>query len=157
MSLIARLRAYAVDALGIGTPDGRDGGADDTHLAATALLVHVARVDGILAPSESERLARLVEGRYADGPDAAHALIARATAVDTEIRDVASLVEMIPHEADSAEREALLSMAWSVAAADGVVDEFEEALVERLGRLLGFDEAGVAAARRNGTAGATTR
>lgn len=155
MSLIARLRAYAVDALGIGLPEGRDAAADDTHLAATALLVHVARVDGILAPSESERLARLVEGRYADGPAAAHDLIARATAVDTEIRDVASLVEMIPHEADGAEREALLAMAWSVAAADGVVDEFEEALVERLGRLLGFDEAAVAAARRDGTAGAT--
>ncbi|GJE39445.1 tellurite resistance TerB family protein [Methylobacterium persicinum] len=155
MSLIARLRAYAVEALGIGGPDGRGAAADDTHLAATALLVHVARVDGILAPSESERLARLVEGRYADGPAAAHALIARATAVDTEIRDVASLVEMIPHEANGSEREALLAMAWSVAAADGVVDEFEEALVERLGRLLGFDEAAVAAARRDGTAGAT--
>ncbi len=154
MSLIARLRAYAVEALGIGGPDVRGAAADDTHLAATALLVHVARVDGILAPSESERLARLVEGRYADGPAAAHALIARATAVDTEIRDVASLVEMIPHEANGSEREALLAMAWSVAAADGVV-EFEEALVERLGRLLGFDEAAVAAARRDGTAGAT--
>lgn len=154
MSLIARLRAYAVEALGLASADG-DGTVDDTHLAATALLVHVARVDGILAPSESERLARLVEGRYADGPAAAHALIARATAVDSEVRDVASLVEMIPHEANGTEREALLAMAWSVAGADGKVDEFEEALVERLGRLLGFDEAGIAAARRNGLAGAT--
>lgn len=154
MSLIARLRAYAVEALGIGAPDGRGAATDDAHLAATALLVHVARVDGILAPSESERLARLVEGRYADGPAAAHALITRATAVDTEIRDVASLVEMIPHETNAAEREALLAMAWSVASADGVVDEFEEALVERLGRLLGFDEAEIFAARRRGTAGA---
>lgn len=153
MSLIARLRAYAVEALGIGSAEG-EGTVDDTHLAATALLVHVARVDGILDPSESERLARLVEGRYADGAAAAHALIARATAVDTEVRDVASLVEMIPHEANGAEREALLAMAWSVAGADGKVDEFEEALVERLGRLLGFDEAGIAAARRSGLAGA---
>lgn len=155
MSLIARLRAYAVEALGIGGPDARDP-ADDTHLAATALLVHVARVDGILAASESERLARLVEGRYADGPASARALIERATAVDTEVRDVASLVEMIPHEANGSEREALLAMAWSVAGADGKVDEFEEALVERLGRLLGFDEAGIAAARRSGLAGAPT-
>lgn len=156
MSLIARLRAYAVEALGIGSADGRDQ-LDDTHLAATALLVHVARVDGVLAPSESERLARLVEGHYAEGPAAARALIARATAVDIEIRDVASLVEMLPHEANTTEREALLARAWSVAAADGVVDEFEEALVERLGRLLGFDEAGIAAARRDGTTGVPAR
>jgi uncharacterized tellurite resistance protein B-like protein len=152
MSLIARLRAYAVEALGIGASGDRDR-VDDTHLAATALLVHVARVDGILAASESERLARLVEGHYADGPVAARALIARATAVDLETRDVAGLVEMLPHEANTSEREALLARAWSVAAADGVVDEFEEALVERLGRLLGFDEAAIAAARRSGADG----
>jgi uncharacterized tellurite resistance protein B-like protein len=153
MSLIARLRAYAVDAFGIGSADGR-AGVDDTHLAATALLVHVARVDGILAPAESERLARLVEGHYAEGPAAARDLIARATAVDTEMRDIASLVEMLPHEANAAERGELLRMAWAVAAADGVVDEFEEALVERLGRMLGFDETAVASARRSGTADA---
>ena len=149
MSLIARLRAYAAEALGVGT----QGPVDDTHLAATALLVHVARVDGVLAPSESERLSRLVQGHYAEGPEAARALIARATAMDSEIRDVASLVEMIPHQADGAERQELLTMAWSVAAADGVVDEFEEALVERLGRLLGFDEAAIGAARGSGQQG----
>ena len=152
MSLIARLRAYAAEALGVGA----HARADDTHLAATALLVHVARVDGILAPAESERLSRLVQGHYADGPEAARALIARATAFDAETRDVAALVEMIPHEADGAEREELLAMAWSVAAADGVVDEFEEALVERLGRLLGFDESGISAARLNGAKGVET-
>ena len=152
MSLIARLRAYATDALGVGAPFG-GGPIDDTHLAATALLVHVARVDGILDPSESERLSRLVQGHYADGPTAARALIARATAMDSETRDVASLVEMIPHEADGAERTELLAMAWSVAAADGVVDEFEEALVERLGCLLGFDEAAIGAARSSAPMG----
>ena len=146
MSLIARLRAYAAEALGVGADDT----VDDTHLAATALLVHVARVDGILAASESERLSRLVQGHYADGPDAARALIERAAAMDSETRDVASLVEMIPHDADRVEREALLTMAWSVAAADGRVDEFEEALVERLGRLLGFDDRAIATARRIG-------
>jgi uncharacterized tellurite resistance protein B-like protein len=149
MSLIARLRAYATEALGVGATEP----VDDTHLAATALLVHVARVDGILAPAESERLSRLVQGHYAEGPDAARALIARATAVDAETRDLASLVEMIPHEANKAERQDLLTMAWSVAAADGTVDEFEEALVERLGRLLGFDEAAIAASRRTGQQG----
>ena len=150
MSLIARLRAYAAEALGVGHHEA----VDDTHLAATALLVHVARVDGILAASESERLSRLVQGHYAGGPDAARALIERAAAIDSEIRDVASLVEMIPHEADRTERQDLLTMAWAVAAADGRVDEFEEALVERLGRLLGFDDVAIAAARQSGQQGA---
>ena len=61
---------------------------------------------------------------------------------------------MIPHEADRTERQDLLTMAWAVAAADGRVDEFEEALVERLGRLLGFDDVAIAAARQSGQQGA---
>ena len=150
MSLIARLRAYAAEALGVAAHEAP---GDDTHLAATALLVHVARADGILAPAETERLARLVRGRYAASAEAADALIARASAFDSETRDVASLVEMLPHGVDAGERGRILAMAWSVAAADGTIDEFEEALVWRLGKLLGFDEAGIARARGEGVPG----
>ena len=38
-------------------------------------------------------------------------------------------------------------MAWSVAGADGDVHEFEEALVWRLGKLLGLDETAIGRAR----------
>jgi uncharacterized tellurite resistance protein B-like protein len=144
MPLLARLRAYAAEALGVA------GGAepvDDTHLAATALLVHVARVDGVLDPAESLRLARLVQGRYAADAEAARALVERASAFDAATRDVADLVEMIPHGMDEAGRVRLLAMAWAVAGADGAVGEFEEALVWRLGALLGLDDAAVARAR----------
>ncbi|TXM91866.1 Tellurite resistance protein TerB, partial [Methylobacterium sp. WL122] len=91
--------------------------------------------------------------RYAVSAESADALIARAAAFDSETRDVASLVEMLPHEADAGERGRILAMAWSVAAADGTIDEFEEALVWRLGKLLGFDEAGIARARGEGVPG----
>ncbi|WP_336491946.1 TerB family tellurite resistance protein [Methylobacterium nigriterrae] len=151
MSLIARLRAYAADAFGI-APRAEAVEGDDEHLAATALLVHVARADGVLAPAEAERLARLVQGRYAATPEAAEALIARASAFDAETRDLSVLVEMIGRESDDGARGRLLAMAWSVAGADGAVDEFEEALVWRLGKLLGFDDAGIARARGEGLA-----
>lgn len=146
MSLIARLRAYAVDALGVGAVEAAAGVADE-ELAAIALLVHVARVDGVLAEAEAERLCRLVEGRYAETRADAQALIARATAVDAQTRDMALLVEMIGHNSGGDDRARLLAMAWSVAGADGIVHEFEEALVWRLGRLLGLDEAAIRRAR----------
>ena len=146
MSLIARLRAYAADAFGLGQPADAVGEADE-RLAAIALLVHVARADGILAPEETERLARLVEGRFAETRAEAQALIARAAAFDAQTRDMAALVEMIGHEAGHDQKARLLAMAWSVAGADGAVHEFEEALVWRLGGLLGFDEAGIVLAR----------
>ncbi|MDR7037960.1 putative tellurite resistance protein B-like protein [Methylobacterium sp. BE186] len=152
MSLISRLRTYASEAFGI-APSAVEAELDEEHLAATALLVHVARVDGVLAPKEAERLARLVRGRYADSDAAADALIARATAFDAETRDIAMLVERIGREGGTGERARLLAMAWSIAGADGSVDEFEEALVWRLGKLLGLEEAAIVRAREEGLAG----
>ncbi|HEX8416830.1 MAG TPA: TerB family tellurite resistance protein [Methylobacterium sp.] len=146
MPLIARLRAYAADAFGI-LPRNAVSDEEDESLAAIALLVHVSRADGMLAPAESDRLARFVEGRYAASRSEAEALIARAVAIDAQTRDMAMLVERIGHEAGPEERQRLLGMAWSVASADGAVDEFEEALVWRLGGLLGLDEAAIDRAR----------
>lgn len=104
---------------------------------------------------ERERLARLVEGRYASSRAEADALIARAVDFDTQTRDMAMLVELMGHELDVAERGRLLVMAWSVAGADGTVHEFEEALVWRLGGLLGLDEEAIADARQKANSVAT--
>ena len=146
MTLIDRLRFYAAQAFGM-TSGGKADEETDEALAAIALLVHVARADGTLAPGEAERLSRLVQSRYGGTRAQADALIARATAFDAETRDMADLVEMMGHGADHAERLRLVSMAWSVATADGAIHEFEEALVWRLGALLGFSEDEVARAR----------
>ncbi|ACA16339.1 protein of unknown function DUF1332 [Methylobacterium sp. 4-46] len=146
MPLMPRLLAYAADMFG--APKPQDGAAvSEEHLAAAALLVHVARVDGTLAAVERDRLARLLVGRFAGSQQEAEALIARAIDVDDETRDFADLVAMTGRDASETERRNLLGMAWAVAAADGQVHEFEDDLVWRLGQLLGFDEAAIAGAR----------
>ncbi|MFE1603031.1 TerB family tellurite resistance protein [Methylobacterium sp. ID0610] len=146
MPIIPRLIAYAAEMFGA-PPPREEATANDEPLAAVALLVHVARVDGTLAPVERERLARLLVGRFAQTEAEAEAVIARAIDVDDEIRDVADLVAMIGRDASETERRNLLGMAWAVAAADGRVHEFEDDLVWRLGQLLGFDETQIAGAR----------
>lgn len=147
MALIARLLSAAKAALGGETRADIVIGNEE-HLAAVALLVHVARADGVLEASETERLVRLVRTHYEVSESEAQALIARADAFDAQTRDLSSLVELID-EGSAAEREQILAMAWSVAGADGELHEFEEALVWRLGKLLGFDEAGIARARKS--------
>ncbi|MEH3146402.1 MAG: TerB family tellurite resistance protein [Methylobacterium frigidaeris] len=146
MPLIARLLASAADWFGAPEPAVDD--AAGQSIAAAALLVHVARVDGILAPVEHERLARLLHGGGLAATLAeAQALIGRAIRVDDQTRDLTDLVAMIGRDAPEAERLTLLGMAWAIAAADGTVHEFEEDLVWRLGQLLGFEEAAIAASR----------
>ncbi|GJD96668.1 tellurite resistance TerB family protein [Methylobacterium iners] len=154
MSLLARLRAYADDVFGTAASPGAVADEDDAGLAAIALLVHVARADGMLAPAEAERLARFVESRFSVSRGEADRLIARASAVDAQTRDMSALVEAIGHDAGPEERMRLLGMAWAVAGADGALDEFEDALVWRLGGLLGLDEAAIDRARTG--AGAQT-
>ena len=144
MPLVARLVAHAADLFGLSA--GQDRPTDDA-LAAVALLVHVARVDGALGDAERARLARLLQGGFAGSAEAAEALIERAVAFDDETRDVATLVELIGRDAGEADRRRLLAMAYVVAAADGRLHEFEEDLVWRVGRLLGFDDAAIVAAR----------
>jgi uncharacterized tellurite resistance protein B-like protein len=143
MPLVARLVAYAADAFGLHPPDD----PSDAALAAVALLVHVARVDGAIGAAERARLTRLVQGRFAETLEAAEALVDQAASFDDETRDVAALVEMIGRDAREADRRRLLAMAYTVAAADGRLHEFEDDLVWRVGHLLGFDDAEIVAAR----------
>jgi uncharacterized tellurite resistance protein B-like protein len=119
----------------------------DERLAAAALLVHVAKVDGRLAASEGERLRQLVAERFGLGSDAAARLVERAEARDREGDDIAAMIDVIGRDAPEAERRRLVAMAYAVAAADGVLAEFEDDLVWRLGRLLGFRDGEIAALR----------
>ncbi|WP_232629874.1 tellurite resistance TerB family protein [Methylobacterium sp. Leaf118] len=147
MPLLQRLLSYASSAFGLPAPAEPLPDGDEAHLAATALLVHIARADGVLGEAETERLVRLVRGRYAETDAEARGLIERAAAFDAQTRDLMGLVELIGEDGAPDQRARLLAMAWAVAGADGAVHEFEEALVWRLGRLLGFDDAGIAAAQ----------
>lgn len=145
MSLIARLVAFAADALGLAPGPG--GTAEDDDLAVVALLVHVARVDGSIGHAERFQLLRFLEGRFGVVGEEAERLIARASALDDEARDLADLVERVGRGLPEDERRRLLALAYRIAAADGVVREFEDDLVWRLGRLLGFDDAAIVAVR----------
>lgn len=144
MPLMERLLAF-VSKTGLATPGA--GPEDDESLAVAALLVHVARVDGVFAEGEQRSLRSLLQGRFGLTREAADDLIARAEEVDREIGDMAELVERMGHAAGREDRRRVLAMAYAMAAADGAIAEFEDDLVWRLGRLLGFDDAEIQSVR----------
>lgn len=148
MSFVTRL----IDILaGSSDPEGSGTAPEavpEDRLAAAALLVHVARVDGTFAEPERAAIATFVREGFAVPADVAAALIARAERMDREVDDVAALVEMMGHEAHAPDKRRLLVTAYGVAAADGQVREFEDDLVWRMGRLLGFDDDAITAIRR---------
>ncbi len=111
---------------------------DPAHLAATALLIHVARVDGELSERERRRVEAAVEAHFCGSRREARHLVARAKALDDETSELSSLLEMVGR--DVTLRRRVLAMAFTIATADGVVGEVEADLVWRLGTMLGFDE-----------------
>jgi uncharacterized tellurite resistance protein B-like protein len=104
---------------------------DERRLAVAALLLHVARADGRLR-----------------GPDRARLAIAQ------EGHNLAGLVEMFGLDALDAERRELLAMAYTVAAVDGAVQEFEDDLIWRVGQLLGLTERDILAVKGDTLRGA---
>jgi uncharacterized tellurite resistance protein B-like protein len=147
MSLISRLLSLlgSADARGPDLAESRDG-----RVAVTALLVHVARIDGKLDDVERGRLEGLFTERLGLTLDDARNLVALGEEASVARPDLAELVESAGRDADEAERRELLSMAYSVAAANGTMAEFEEDLVWRVGKLLGFDEVAIQSARAAG-------
>jgi uncharacterized tellurite resistance protein B-like protein len=143
MFLLSRLRAFL--------ETGPEAAPDQPRAVATAaLLVLVARADGLLKPAEADTLRALLRSRFALSEPAAARMLERAEAGDA---DAADLVEAIARDLDAAERGDLLALAYRVAGADGAMEEFEEDFVWRIGHLLGLSDGAIEAVRRAALAG----
>jgi len=122
-------------------------GDDRPEVVATAaLLVLVARSDGVLKEPEEEEIRSLLRTRFdlSDGTAAA-----ALDAAEDSGAEVADLVEEIARGLDADGRRALLAMAYRIASADGAVQEFEEDFIWRIGHLLGLSDREIEAARQN--------
>jgi uncharacterized tellurite resistance protein B-like protein len=146
MSLIQTLIGFLREG-GIGPDRGLPQDVPEEDLAAAALLVHVARVDGTFADGEKQALLAFLRSSYGFDRDDAETLLGRADRLDRQADDVGSLVEALGHEGHGPDRIRLLEGAYRIAVADGGLGEFEEDLLWRLGHLLGFDDDTVARIR----------
>ena len=119
-------------------PDGPAAFAEnDFRLAAVALLVHVANVDGRIDAQERTRLRQIIEERFALDAAATTRLIAKAEASDREAVDFFHFTNVLKRTLDDDGRHRVIEMMWDIAFADGEVTEFEENVVWRIASLLG--------------------
>lgn len=111
--------------------------AADYQLAAAALLVHIASIDGEFDADERARIQQLVEDRFGLPPDEARALIADAKESEREAVDLYRFTSVLKRRLDDDGRRQIVGMLWDMAHADGSVHEFEENVVWRVAELLG--------------------
>ena len=110
---------------------------DDYRLAAAALLVHAAAIDGEISPSEGEKLRDLLKKNFALDDASTNELIDKATAVERESVDLYHFTHQLNRSLNEAGRTRIIEMMWEIVYADGRRDELEDNLLWRAADLLG--------------------
>lgn len=110
---------------------------DDVRVAAAALMVHVATLDGEMSPTEREKLRDLLKRRFALDDAAAAELIDAAVAADREAVDFYRFTSLLMRHLDDEQRRRIVAMMWEVVFTDGGVSEFEDNVMWRVADLLG--------------------
>jgi len=110
---------------------------DDYRLAAVALLVHAAAIDGDMSQSERDKLHSVVKRRFALDDAAADELIDKATAAEHEAVDLYHFTSLLNRALEEEGRVRIIEMMWEIVYADGRRDELEDNLLWRAADLLG--------------------
>ncbi len=110
---------------------------DDYRLAAAALLVHAAAIDGEMSPSERDKLRAVTKQSFALDDAAADELIEKATAAEQESVDLYHFTHLLNRALDEPGRARVIEMMWQIVYADGRRDELEDNLLWRAADLLG--------------------
>jgi uncharacterized tellurite resistance protein B-like protein len=111
---------------------------DDYRLAAAALLVHAAAIDGEMLPSERDKLHAVIKQGFALDDAATEELIAKATAAEHESVDLYHFTHVLNRMLNEEGRARVIEMMWQIVYADGRRDELEDNLLWRAADLLGI-------------------
>src|ERR1700677_4403604 len=110
---------------------------NDYRLAAAALLVHAAAIDGDMTESERDKLHVIVKSRFALDEALADELIDKATAAEHEAVDLYHFTKLLSRVLDEEGRAKIIEMMWEIVYAGGKRDELEDNLLWRAADLLG--------------------
>ena len=120
----------------------------DARLALAALLVRIARTDGLYSAEEVERIDRVLARHHGIDPFEAAHLRAQAEEVEAEAPDTVRFTQAIKGATVPEDRADLMVALWSVALADGQRDAHEDRLMRMVATLLGLTDVESAQARQ---------
>ncbi len=152
-TMINRIKALILgDGDGGGQNAATSGAADDLTVAAVALLIEAAVMDGEFDAAERAKISGLLGERFGlDGAGIADVLAAGEAAVE-QSHQLFAFTRVIKQGFDFDERIRMIEMLWEVAYADGQVHDFEASLVRRVAGLIHVADRDSGAARKRAQA-----
>ena len=136
------------DQLLAGSPAPEIDADEKLRLAATALLFRALYVDGHADPREEDSIRRIVGTEFGLGEDEVSTLMDDARKAAVEAADLYGWTRLINAEYEYDEKCYLMEILWQVVLADGVIDDYESALMRRLAGLIHVEDADSARARQ---------
>jgi uncharacterized tellurite resistance protein B-like protein len=127
-----------ISELGEGDKPSERFNENDYRLAATALLMHAATIDGSASQVERDKLHAIIKQRFNLDDAGTDELIEKATAAEKEAIDLYQFTSRLNRSLDEAGRARVIEMMWQIVCADSVVTEFEDNLLWRAADLLGI-------------------
>jgi len=131
IDLIKRLLARSAAADGEVREEGYD-----LRVAASALLLEMARIDGEFSAEEQATILRLLGERFDLSNEQAAELLNAATEAEKQSVDLWPFARRINQDFSDAEKERVIEMIWEIAYIDGHLDQHEDYLVHKLANLL---------------------
>jgi uncharacterized tellurite resistance protein B-like protein len=110
------------------------------ELAAAALMVECARIDGEFTEQERGAICRAVEEQLRLDEETAECLVGVAERRADEVWHDWLFTETIKRSFDEIDQLAVIRRLWEVALADGTVHPFEESLIARIATELDISE-----------------
>ena len=121
---------------------------DKLQLAAAALLVESAYMDGAFDGDERLSIGTLLKSRFELSDDECSTLIEEADNAVREASQLYAFTRVVKDRFDEAERVDMIEMLWEVAFADGHADDFEHNLIQRVAGLIYVSDRDRGAARK---------
>ena len=146
--MIVRLKALVFGGEGADRVEKGRHGTDTLHLAAAALLVEAACLDGYFDAEERDTIASLLQRQFDLEEAQTDTLIEAARETVEESTQLYAFTRVIQKRFSDQERIGMIEMLWEVAYADGHLHEYESSLVRRVAGLIYVADRDSGAARK---------
>ena len=113
---------------------------DELQIAAAALLVEAALLDGDFNENEKSLVIKNCKNHFNLTTEAAESLVEEAINYQKEAVDIYSFISKFAPNFDHDERLKLIEMLWHVAYADGHLHDYEANLIRRVCGMLGVKD-----------------
>ena len=106
------------------------------QLATAVLMIEVARADYEFSESEFDRLLQLIENHFELTPEQAAELVNMASDEADQLISVRDFTKILHKHLTVDDKARIVSLLWKIAYADGRLDKYEDALVNKISDLL---------------------